>query len=294
MNFDNPDVGPDAPSGLFGADGEDVGRGVSALLIQKLLQGGRYTIVDRSALAKLLREQSDAENGRVDAYGMAARIGRLLSLDAMIIGGVTRYGTEEKHKDASGGIFGSTVRARKSKAYVEITAQILNITTGEVMASFTGAGESSRTGEITAIGARGRAGTSMEMLGSEFVESLLPEATASAVEQIATQLNLFAGKIPALHVAVEGRIAEVAGNRLTLNVGKIAGLKVGDQLEVLREAQAAADLGKPQGAASVLERVGLAVVTDVSEDYATATFSGSGSAQVGDRVKVREKASAAP
>src|SRR5215469_11441748 len=70
LNFDNPDVGADAPSGLFGADSGDVGKGVSAMLIQKLVQGGKYTLIDRSALEKLLKEQSELESDRVDAYGL--------------------------------------------------------------------------------------------------------------------------------------------------------------------------------------------------------------------------------
>src|SRR5579863_7352421 len=67
LNFDNPSISADAPSGLFGADGEDVGKGVSILLIEKLVQGGKYTVVDRSALEKLLKEQSNPEGERVDA-----------------------------------------------------------------------------------------------------------------------------------------------------------------------------------------------------------------------------------
>jgi curli biogenesis system outer membrane secretion channel CsgG len=178
LNFDNPSLGADAPSGLFGADGEDVGKGVSALLIQKLIEGGKYTVVDRSALAKVLKEQSEEEKDRVDAYGMAARVGRILQLDAMIVGAITQYGPESKQANASGGGFG--MHTRKSKAYVEITAEVLNISTGAIMADFKGTGESSRVGEISIMSSRGHAKSSVEILGSEFVESLLPEATSSA------------------------------------------------------------------------------------------------------------------
>src|SRR6516164_2043343 len=86
LNFDNPSLGPDAPSGLFGAEGGDVGKGVSVLLIQKLVEGGKYTVVDRSALEELLKEQSADENEHMDAYQLAAKIGRMVGLDAMIIG----------------------------------------------------------------------------------------------------------------------------------------------------------------------------------------------------------------
>ena len=285
LNFDNPSMGPDAPSGLFGADGEDVGKGVSAQLIQKLLQGGKYTVVDRYALEKILKEQKDADSDRVDAYGMAARIGRLLGLDAMIIGAITRYGPDDKHKVADGGVFRSGVHMRKSKAFVGITVRVFNIGTAEVIAGFTGLGESAHSGEITTIGGRGHSKASIEMLGGDFVESLLGEATSNAVDQIAAQLNLFAEKIPALRIAIEGLVAEAAGNTLTLNVGKKSGVKVGEHLEVLRAPAAAADSANPKTFHPVAERVGLATVTEVADDYATATFSGSGHAQVGDRIR---------
>lgn len=296
LQFDNPRLGSDAPSGLFGADGESVGKGVSLQLIQKLLPIGKFTIVDQSAVEALLKEQKDSDSERLDAYGRATRIGRLLGLDAMIIGAITRYGPDDNHKD---GAVHTGVHTRKSKAYVEITAQVFNITTGEVESSFTGAGESSRPGEITTISVHSRsktstANSSTEMLSSEFVTSLFVEATSNAIEQIAAQLNLFAEKIPMLRLAVEGLVAEVAGSTLTLNVGTKSGVKIGDRLEVLRDPPPAAASADPNVVQPVAQRVGLATVTEVADEFATATFSGTGRPQVGDRVKRLENSSASP
>lgn len=282
LNFDNPDAGADAPSGLFGAGGGDVGKGVSAMLIQKLVQGGKYTLVDRSALAKLVKEQSEAESDRMDAYALAAKIGHLLNLDAMIIGAVTRYGPEAKQVNAHGGGFG--LHTRKSKAYVEITAAVLNITTGAILADFKALGESSRMGEITVLSARGRA-SAMEILGGEFVESLLPEATSNAVDQIAMQLDAFAEKIPALQITMEGRVAEVAGSVLTLNMGTKAGLKMGQQMEILRDTPASSNATTPSDSPHLPEKIGLVTITELGDDYATAVFSGPGVPHVGDRVR---------
>ena len=296
LQFDNPRLASEAPSGLFGADGENVGKGVSLQLIQKLLPSGKFVIVDQSAVEALLKEQKESDSERLDAYGRAANIGRLLGLDAMIIGAITRYGPDENRKE---GALHSGVRTRKSKAYVEITVQVFNITTGEVMSSFIGSGESSRPGEITTIGIHGRPKTSAtnsstEMLSGEFVSSLLVEATSKAIDQVAAQLNAFAEKIPVLRLAVEGLVAEVAGSTLTLNVGAKSGVKVGDYLEVLRDPQSAAASADPNVVQPVAQRVGLATVTEVGPDYATSTFSGSSQPQVGDRVKRVENSAASP
>jgi curli biogenesis system outer membrane secretion channel CsgG len=284
LNFDDPDAGADAPSGLFGADGGDVGKGVSVMLIQKLVQEGKYTLIDRSALVELLKEQSETDSDRLDAYGLATKIGRLLGLDAMIVGAITRYGPESKQENVGGGGFGT--KTRKSKAHVEITAEVLNISTGAIMADFKGVGESSRTGDISIMGIRGHGKTPMEILGNEFVESLLPEATSSAVEQIAKQLSGFAEKIPVLQIDREGRVAEVAENVLTLNVGRKAGLRPGQQVEVLRAAQTVPDSAAPTEGPRLPQRIGLATITELGEEYATATFSGSANARVGDFVRL--------
>ena len=296
LNFDNPSLPADAPSGLFGADGEDVGKGVSVQLIEKLVKSGKYTVVDRSALEKLLKEQKEADVAGVDAYGLAARIGRMVGLDAMIIGGVTQYGTEDQHKNAkaSGGPFGGAVKTRKSKAQVEITVQIFNVTSGQVMASFVGKGESSRTGDITVIAGRGQTKGSMEMLSSEFADSLLPEATRAAVDQVAEQLDAFASQIPVLRLAIDGKVAEVAGKVLTLNVGKKNGVKVGEQLTILRDPPTANDSENQQELAPLPERIGVAAIAEVSDEYSTATYQSLAEVKVGDRVRSVEQIEPAP
>ena len=282
LNFDNPNVGPDPPSGLFGADAGAVGPGVSARLIQELLHGGKYTIVDRSALADLLAEQSKADRDALDPYAMAARVGRLLGLDAIIVGAVTRYGVDDGSK--SGGVSLSGIRSRKSRAFVELSANVFNITSAEVLAAFTAKGESAGLGEITVIGARGPAKNSMQMLSGDFLETLFPEATSNAVDQLASQLDQFADKIPRLHVAIDGLVAEVAGNTLTLNLGKRSGLKIGDRIEILRSTAALAAPPYPAALLPIPQHLGSATVTEVADNYATATFSGPSPPQIGDRV----------
>jgi hypothetical protein len=177
------------------------------------------------------------------------------------------------------------VHTRKSKAFVEIATQVFNITTGQVMAGFTGAGESTQFGEIATISVRGHANASSEMLSSDFVDHLLGEATTIAVEKITTQLTAFADKIPTLHLEIDGLVAEVAGSTLTLNVGKKSGIKVGDRLEVIRDPPVTAESSDPKAVQPAAKIVGLATVTDVAEDYATATTSGDAPVQIGDRVR---------
>jgi hypothetical protein len=172
---------------------------------------------------------------------------------------------------------------RKSKAYVDITARVLDMTTGQLIGGFTATGESTGTGDVMHIKGPGAAAGTPEILSGAFANSLLDEATRNAVEQLAAQLDSFAEKIPALTLQIDGLVAEVAGNSVTLNVGKKTGLRVGDKLAILREIRPASD--SPADVGTVMQHVGEATVTEVADVYATAIFSGSGQVRVGDRVK---------
>jgi curli biogenesis system outer membrane secretion channel CsgG len=288
LDFEDDTGGSIAASGAFGADAGAAGKGISALIIAKLVGGGKYTIVDRSALKKVLDEQNNSDTQDTDPAAVAARIGQILGLDAMIVGRITRFGPEAAQKEGGGR---SGMSTRKSKAYVDITSRVLGMSSGEVLAVFAASGESAHTGDVIRITVKGRdadhnqSKLSQEMLGSEFVNSLLGEASANAVEKIAAQLNEFAEKIPTLRVTLDGLVADVGENSITLNLAKTSGLKVGDKLMVVRENRTAAESGASVSVSTIFEKIGEATVTEVNDDYATATFLGSAQVRVGDRVK---------
>jgi len=280
LNFEDYSSPSSGSPNVFGAVAQDVGKGVSAQLIEKLTAAGKYTVIDRSALKKLLDEQATSELDGMDAYGRAARIGRMLALDAMIVGAITRFGPDVPQKSGS---IHSRMSKRKSKAYVDITARVLDMTTAEVIAAFTTTGESAHTGEVMLISTGGKSAAPQEILGSEFTDTLLGEATRNAVEQMALQLNSFADKIPSLTLDIDGLVAEVAGNSITLNVGKQSYVKVGDNLTVLREVHGATD-AQSAPIPLVVQHIGQAIVTEVGDLYSTAVIAGSAAVQVGDRV----------
>jgi curli biogenesis system outer membrane secretion channel CsgG len=283
LDFDNYSESTASSSKAFGADAADVGKGISAQIIEKLLHGGKYTVVERSEVKRLLEEQSISDADRQDVFSLAARIGRMLRLDALIVGAVTRFGPDATQKSTGGGRSGMSTR--KSKAYVGITARVLDMTRAEVIAEFTVTGESARTGEVITFKASGHVNDTQEMLSGEFVDNLLAEAARNAVELIAEQLNSFAEKIPTLTVPMDGLVAEVTGNLLTLNLGKKSGVKVGDEFAIFRETRAVTEPQTGAALPPVIDHLGDATVTEVAELYCTATFSGTGEAHVGDHVK---------
>ena len=75
---------------LFGRD-QDVGKGLADSLVQKLVKDGGYSVVERKALDKIVAEQNFSNSDRADANS-AAEIGRILGVDAIVIGTVTQSG----------------------------------------------------------------------------------------------------------------------------------------------------------------------------------------------------------
>src|SRR5215471_8914097 len=291
LNFDYGTVKTTVAQ-IFGSD-QDVGKGISDLLVQKLVQDGKYSVIERNALDKILAEQNLSNSDRADAT-TAAKIGKVLGVDAIIIGSITQFGRDDQHTNVGGGGYGlgkfglGGVGTSKAKAVVGISARVVNTSTGEILAAVTGAGESTRS-STSLLGAgggwSGGGGGSLDMGSSNFANTILGEAVHKAVDDTGTQLDTAVEKVPTIKLEVNGLVADVSGNTLIVNVGKKAGVKVGDKLTISRQVRVVKDPATGKVIKSVEDKVGELTVTDADKDSATGTFSGSGSAKVGDVVK---------
>jgi curli biogenesis system outer membrane secretion channel CsgG len=276
---------------IFGTD-QDVGKGISDMLVQKLVQDGKYSVIERNALDKVLGEQNFSNSDRADA-STAAKIGRILGVDAIIIGSITQFGRDDQHTNIGGGGYGGYgsklgiggIGTKKSKAVVGITARLVNTTTGEILAAVTGKGESTRSGtSLIGAGAGGGSGgaAGLDMGSSNFGQTILGEAVQAAVTDTATQLDTAAGNLPTVKVSVSGLVADVSGNSLIINVGSKTGLKVGDTLDISRQVRTVKDPATGKVLKAITDKIGSGTVTQIDTDSATVTFTGTGPVKVGD------------
>ena len=291
MNFDYGTVKTYVAQ-IFGSD-QDVGKGISDLLVDKLLKDGKYRLIERSALDKILAEQNFSNSDRADA-NTAAKIGKVLGVDAIIIGSITQFGRDDQHTNVGGGGYGlgrfglGGVGTSKAKAVVGITARVINVSTGEILASVSGLGESTRSSTSLVGGGggwNGGGGGGLDMGSSNFSNTILGEAVHKAVEDTGAKLDDAATKIPTRTISISGLVADASGNSLIINVGKKAGVKVGDKLIVTRQVRTVKDPATGKVIKSVEDKIGDATVTEVDDDSATVTFAGAGAAKVGDVVK---------
>jgi len=290
MNFDYGTV-QSSVSAIFGTD-QDIGKGISSMLIEKLVKDGQFSVIERAALDKLLTEQNFSNSDRANPTS-AAKIGQLLGVDTIIIGTITQFGRDDKHTNLGAGGYGSKfglggIGTKNSKAVVAVSARMVNVNTGEIITAVTGNGESSRGGTSllgAGGGAGGGGGGAVDMGSSNFGNTILGEATRKAVDDMGTQLDADASKVPTVRLEVNGLVADVTGMTLILNVGKKSGVHVGDVLDVSRPVRVVKDPATGKVIKSIADKIGSATVTEVDDDSATATFAGAGAAKVGDAVK---------
>ena len=243
MDFDYATV-HSGVAAIFGTD-MDVGKGISDMLVDRLVTSGVYSVIERKALDKILAEQNFSNSDRADPAS-AAKIARILGVDAIVIGSITQFGRDDKSTAVGGGAVGGITRRfgiggvqrKEAKAAVVINARLIDTSTAEILAVASGKGESQRSG-TSLLGAGGSSGTAaggaVDMRSSNFAATILGEATTQAVSQLAAQMDQNAGKLPTNKVSVEGLVADATGGTIVLNVGSRGGVKVGDRLEVRRK-----------------------------------------------------------
>jgi curli biogenesis system outer membrane secretion channel CsgG len=280
-----------AVAAIWGTD-QDVGKGISDLLVQKLVQDGKYSVIERNALDKIIKEQNFSNSDRADA-STAAKLGRILGVDAIIIGSITKFGRDDKNTTIGGGGFGGItgrfglggVQKRNAEAVCAVTARLVDTTTGEILAAVTGDGESTRSGTslVGAGGSYGGAGGGgVDMTNKNFAETILGEAVTKAVDSVGSQLDNDAANLPTVKASYSGLVADVSGGTLILNVGSKNGVKVGDKVEISRQVRTVKDPSSGKVLKVITNKIGDATVTEVDEGSATASFSGSATPKVGD------------
>ena len=277
---------------LFGKD-IDVGKGITDMLVTFLVRNGTYSVIERKMLDKILAEQNFSNSDRANPTS-AAKLGKLLGVDAIIVGSITQFGNDTKNTKIGGagsgfGGFGiGGFSKKKSKAIVAIDARIVSIDTGEIMAVATGKGESKRDSTSLLGGGgnwHGFGAGAVDFGSSDFQETILGEAVRLAVSQMSTELVAGNSKIEARKVVVEGVVAAIEGGQVILNVGGKSGVKVGDRLSVERVTKEIKDPTTGNVLRRLSSQIAVIEVTDVDDVSSAAKIVSGAGLKVGDLAK---------
>jgi len=108
-----------------------VGWDLSSMLTNELAATNAFTVVERSKLEHVLREQDLADYGRIRP-GTGAKIGQLTGAKYLVLGTVTAF--EDKSKGTKGGLSykGIRVGGKKKEAYIAVDIRVVDTTSGEI------------------------------------------------------------------------------------------------------------------------------------------------------------------
>ena len=182
----------------------DLGSGMADMLTTSLFKTGKFNMVERQSVNKVMEEQALGASGAV-TQGSAAKIGKLLGTSAIITGSVTEFGV----KDGGGRVGGlggmtkglvSGFGVKSNTARVGIDLRIVDTTTGEILLAESSSGEeSSRSVDFSSWSL-----PDFEMGGDNFDNSLIGKATRKAIDALVENGDLKVSKIsfgrPVLHL----------------------------------------------------------------------------------------------
>ncbi len=292
MDFDYATVRSQSDA-LFGQS-VDIGKGMSDLLVKHLVQDGTYSVIERKALDKILAEQNFSNTDRADPSS-AARIGKILGVDAIIVGSITQFGAETKKQNVGGGGgswggFGIGGFGHKStKAIVTVDARIVDIDTAEILVAADGKGESKRSSTSMLGGGgnwHGWGAGNVDFGSSNFENTIIGEAVKGAMQQLSTGLIGGAGRLQARALpAVQATVAFADASTVVLNVGSKGGIKVGDKLTIERITQEIKDPNTGNVLRRLTASVGSVEVTEVDEASSVCRILSGSKFQVGDLAK---------
>lgn len=288
-----------ASQSLFGGN-QNIGRNLADMLADRLTNDGIYRVIDRNAINKVLSEQVPPREDRFDNSPVfsTSKVGRVLgvdpvlryfNVDAVVTAEITQFGRNDQAK-GPGGLahlckFCSSGSGQKAKAIVGITLRMIDVSTGEILASVTVKTESLHSG-ANMLGINGGNAIVANMMSANFPQTILGEATMQAIHLMAQALEQKALNLPPVDsTPVSGLVADVSGNDITLNIGNMDGVHVGDTLLITRITRVIKDptTGKP--IRSVEDTVGQITISSVDFSSSVGRFSGTGKPAVGDSVK---------
>jgi curli biogenesis system outer membrane secretion channel CsgG len=120
-----------------------LGAGVADMLATALVKTGKFSVIERQELDKIVEEQKLGESGLVTPQ-TAPKVGQLLGAELFVVGAVTECGTKESNIGGGISVFGGGLKTKKARTVVDI--RLINTTTGEIIASESEEGTESTTG----------------------------------------------------------------------------------------------------------------------------------------------------
>jgi curli biogenesis system outer membrane secretion channel CsgG len=181
--------------------GDPLGKQASDMLAARLVESGAFLVFERPDLNRLQQEQQ--------ILGQA----NLIGVDTLILGSITEFG---RSTTGESGFLSST---KRQTAHAKVEIRLADARTGQVFFSAAGSGEATNeAGEVAGFGAR-----------AAYDATLNDKAIGAAVSEV---INSLVTKLQERPWRTD--ILKIQGGTVYISGGARQGLKVGDELAVMR------------------------------------------------------------
>ncbi len=187
-----------------------IGEAAADILGTILQKTKRFIIIPQQDITSILDQQALGASGAINP-ATAAKMGKILGLNAMVTGAITAYSEAEEGSDYL------VYKKKKQIARVTVDYRIVDTTTGIQIAADSGQGVYEKaTGGALGLGSKAS-------YDSDLRDGALRDALTKAMVNMLQQFE---------RQEWSGRIASIKGRTVYLNAGQKTGLKVGDLLMV--------------------------------------------------------------
>jgi curli biogenesis system outer membrane secretion channel CsgG len=244
-----------------------LGTSASDILITELAKSGKFIVVERDKMDKLMAEQKLGMSGAIDP-NTAARVGKILGLNAIVTGSISQFGEETE---------GSEYLITQSKSQVvkcTVDIRVVDAETGQVLYADSGSGLAKKhTGGVLGLGTR--AGYD-ETLEGDALRAAIVKFTNNIVEQVEKK-------------PWSCRVADVDGQSIYLNAGSDSGIPIGMKLMVLRAGKVIKDPTSGLVIGNAETKIGeMKVVRFFGEDGSVAELKSGAMPSAGDVARLSE------
>jgi len=186
-----------------------LGGAATDILVTELTKSGKFIVVERDRMEKIMEEQKLQSQGMTDPQ-TAAQVGRILGLEAIVVGAVSQFGVKTEGSDYL------ISQTKKQVADVTVDIRLVDVQSGQVLMADSGKGQAkSKKGSFLGMGTKGG-----------YDETIEGEALRAAIVQFVTNIDSQLNK-----KAWSCMIADASGDEIYLNAGQDSGMRVGMKLD---------------------------------------------------------------
>src|SRR4029453_5313387 len=123
----------------------DLGKGMADQVVDALVNDGTFRVIERKKLDTVVAEQDFSRSDRADpSAAKLSKVGKVLGVRYILSGSITKFSTESRGGAVA--VHGIGLGGKKAKSEVNLTVRMIDTTTGEIIISAKGHGESGKGG----------------------------------------------------------------------------------------------------------------------------------------------------